>query len=392
VRLSGTFAKALIVSAVLAGCVKSDERNAPPPRPEWVGGMGDEERGRLDSRTGKWSCRGKRASSAVRFCGSPVGAEPDTSSFAINVRIAGENDFVAVPVPAPLMGEDYLASFGEVPCESTIEYYFSAQTTNGIDVTDPPLAPFEFYTAIVADNEDVEFADNAETDMGWTVGAPSDTATTGVWVRIDPIGTDAQPEDDSSKDGTLAWITGQGTAGGITGENDVDDGATTLTSPRLDALAEQGIAFVSYARWYSNDQGSAARQDTFFIEISNDDGESWETIEALNQNPNAWVRKSFRIDDYVVPTSEIRMRFIASDRGSGSIVEAGVDDVSLSFFNCESSLCAGDCDASGTVDFNDLVSMLFVFGTNSAACDADGSGTVDFNDLVSALFVFGPCE
>jgi len=156
--------------------------------------------------------------------------------------------------------------------------------------------------------------------------------------------------------------------------------------------AEQGIAFVSYARWYSNDQGSAARQDTFFIEISNDDGESWETIEALNQNPNAWVRKSFRIDDYVVPTSEIRMRFIASDRGSGSIVEAGVDDVSLSFFNCESSLCAGDCDASGTVDFNDLVSMLFVFGTNSAACDADGSGTVDFNDLVSALFVFGPCE
>jgi len=55
-------------------------------------------------------------------------------------------------------------------------------------------------------------------------------------------------------------------------------------------------------------------------------------------------------------------------------------------------LCAGDCNDSGAVDFNDLVSMLFEFGNDDAgACDADGSGTVDFNDLVTALFAFGPC-
>ncbi|MEQ9616696.1 MAG: hypothetical protein RLN60_01535, partial [Phycisphaerales bacterium] len=50
------------------------------------------------------------------------------------------------------------------------------------------------------------------------------------------------------------------------------------------------------------------------------------------------------------------------------------------------SVCAGDCDGSGTVDFNDLVSMLFEFGPVGAAvaCDADDSGTVDFNDLVTA--------
>jgi len=56
------------------------------------------------------------------------------------------------------------------------------------------------------------------------------------------------------------------------------------------------------------------------------------------------------------------------------------------------ALCLGDCDASGTVDFNDLVSMLFLFGTDPGdACDADESGGVDFNDLVTALFLFGPC-
>jgi len=57
------------------------------------------------------------------------------------------------------------------------------------------------------------------------------------------------------------------------------------------------------------------------------------------------------------------------------------------------SACAGDCDDSGAVDFNDLVAMLFEFGGApvNEACDADASGGVDFNDLVSALFLFGPC-
>ncbi|CAE7209229.1 phrB [Symbiodinium necroappetens] len=57
------------------------------------------------------------------------------------------------------------------------------------------------------------------------------------------------------------------------------------------------------------------------------------------------------------------------------------------------AVCVGDCDGSGEVDFNDLVAMLFEFGSEPVvpACDADGSGGVDFNDLVSALFVFGGC-
>ncbi|CAE7229328.1 bsn, partial [Symbiodinium necroappetens] len=35
-------------------------------------------------------------------------------------------------------------------------------------------------------------------------------------------------------------------------------------------------------------------------------------------------------------------------------------------------VCDGDCDGSGVVDFNDLVSMLFEFGPGTGACDADG--------------------
>ena len=56
-------------------------------------------------------------------------------------------------------------------------------------------------------------------------------------------------------------------------------------------------------------------------------------------------------------------------------------------------VCLGDCDASMTVNFADLVAMLFEFGTpgSVAGCDADESGMVNFSDLVSTLFNFGPC-
>jgi len=58
-------------------------------------------------------------------------------------------------------------------------------------------------------------------------------------------------------------------------------------------------------------------------------------------------------------------------------------------------LCVGDCDGNGTVDFSDLVAMLFEFGqpAPAEACNADlsGDGLVNFSDLVATLFLFGPC-
>ncbi|MEQ9616771.1 MAG: right-handed parallel beta-helix repeat-containing protein [Phycisphaerales bacterium] len=54
--------------------------------------------------------------------------------------------------------------------------------------------------------------------------------------------------------------------------------------------------------------------------------------------------------------------------------------------------CPGDCNVDGVVGFDDLVAILFEFGSESInGCDADGSGTIGFGDLIAALFVFGPC-
>jgi len=54
--------------------------------------------------------------------------------------------------------------------------------------------------------------------------------------------------------------------------------------------------------------------------------------------------------------------------------------------------CTGDCDSSGSVDFNDLVCELFRFGEPSFIADCDGTEFVDFNDLVCTLFAFGECD
>ena len=59
-----------------------------------------------------------------------------------------------------------------------------------------------------------------------------------------------------------------------------------------------------------------------------------------------------------------------------------------------------DLDGNGTMETKELAKLLTTLGGDEAAdhldaalttLDADGSGTINFNDLVSALFLFGPC-
>ncbi|MEQ9617315.1 MAG: CehA/McbA family metallohydrolase [Phycisphaerales bacterium] len=53
--------------------------------------------------------------------------------------------------------------------------------------------------------------------------------------------------------------------------------------------------------------------------------------------------------------------------------------------------CLADCNFDLTVDFSDLICIIFAFGQTDSIADVDQNGTVDFNDLLAALFQFGPC-
>ncbi|MGD2016521.1 MAG: M14 family zinc carboxypeptidase [Planctomycetota bacterium] len=167
-------------------------------------------------------------------------------------------------------------------------------------------------------------------DEGWTVGSPNN-ASTGEWTRDDPIGTAAQPENDHTPaPGTRCWFTGQGSVGGSLGQNDVDGGSTTLVSPVFD-LAGASSATLAYARWYSNDTGASPGADVFEVDLSDDGGATWTSAEVVGPTgagtTGGWVEVELDIGAFVALTDQVRVRFIASDLGSGSIVEAALDDV-----------------------------------------------------------------
>ena len=175
----------------------------------------------------------------------------------------------------------------------------------------------------------------AGSDEGWSVGSPNN-ASTGNWVRVNPRGTNAQPEDDHTPNpGTTCWVTGQGSVGGSDGENDVDGGRTTLLSPIFD-LDGRIAPRIRYWRWYSNDVGSSPNEDTLAIDLSNNGGSSWSSVEVIGpdgpQTSGGWFEYVFEVESVLPLTSQMRLRVIASDLGSGSIVEAALDDVAVTYF------------------------------------------------------------
>ena len=297
---------------------------------------------------------------------------------------AGSAPFTPTPMTAQ-GGDAYGADLPAAPCGETVAYYFSADTLSGQTFTFPSAGSGNPLTALAQETTLVVF-DDMETDTGWSVGAPGDTATTGVWERADPEGTDAQPENDHTPGGTDCWITGAD-AGSSLGSFDIDAGVTTLTSPALDASDPD--AQIAYRRWYSNDRGASPGTDAMVVEISDDDGATWTELEIVTENANAWVERRFEVGDVVTPSASVRLRFKASDLGDGSIVEAGVDDLRVETVGCPGS--AADLNGDGTVDFSDVNLFTSAFGNQDPIADINNDGEVDFADvnLFTTLFAEG---
>src|SRR5690606_20424938 len=117
-------------------------------------------------------------------------------------------------------------------CDDVVEYYFSAQGQVVGELRLPSDGATAPYTSLVGE-QTIAADDAMETEGWWTVGAPGDTAVTGIWNRMDPEATTAQPGDDHTAAGTMCWVT-DGRAGTTLGSYDVDGGATTLISPVYD--------------------------------------------------------------------------------------------------------------------------------------------------------------
>ena len=282
----------------------------------------------------------------------------------------------------------YEATLPALDCGSNIDFYFTAEeAVNGV-YSDPRGAPADTYSAFPLTETIVIFEDDFETDQGWSVYAGADT---GDWERADPqevnsYGTITQPGNDHSPSGTHCYVTGP-LAGSSAGTYDVDGGPTRLTSPVFDF---EGLdPLVSYWRWYHI---STQWNDELVVEVSNNGGSSWVTVESID-NRETWTYVQWRVSDYVTPTSEVQIRFIADDSPNDSLVEALIDDFSVIALVCEEDECFGDLDGDNDIDLADLSQLLAHYGTTSGAVyedgDLDEDGDVDLSDLSALLAVYG---
>jgi hypothetical protein len=161
---------------------------------------------------------------------------------------------------------------------------------------------------------------------GFAVVAPNN-ATTGNWAWGAPEDTGTQPG--FCAEGTRCWITGLAATLSNGDNNDVDGGDTTLLSGTY-SLAGLVDPVFEYWRWYTNDQGASPGEDNAYVEISADGGSTWAQLEHLaGGTPLAWVRPRIPLPGTVPKTATTRFRYSVSDRGSGSLVEAGFDDLTI---------------------------------------------------------------
>lgn len=251
---------------------------------------------------------------------APVGAL-DESSVTLHYSIDG-----ATYTPLVLSkssGALYAGAIPKMSAGTIVSYYASGKTTLGdMNESPSPDAPLQFLVGFRQ-----EYFDNFETDKNWTT---RDSAASGKWERGEPQGTwfpgadgfFVQQDTDRSASGTFCYITGNMNTS-TPSVDDVDNGETILTSPKLD-FSNMRDPYIRFWNYYSNNLGQNPGSATWLAEISAD-GKNWMEVISTQQATDGWQPALFRVKDYITPSSGVQMRFIASDT-IGSLVEAALDD------------------------------------------------------------------
>ena len=173
------------------------------------------------------------------------------------------------------------------------------------------------------------WSDTFETATGWTVNPnATDTATTGAWERANPADTTSSGAKQlgTTVSGSFDLVTG-GAAGTGAGDFDVDGGTTSIRSAAI-ALPASGTLTLSLA-WYLAHGSNASSADFFRVSIVHSGGTTavFTRTGAAADLDAVWAVASASLNPYA--GQSVRILIEAADASGASLVEAAVDDVTI---------------------------------------------------------------
>jgi Zn-dependent metalloprotease len=174
------------------------------------------------------------------------------------------------------------------------------------------------------------YSDTFESATGWTTNPNgTDTATTGAWERGDPEGTSSGGvtlQLGTTVSGTNDLVTAR-LAGASAGVNDVDGGTTSIQSPTI-TLPATGTLTLTFS-WYLAHLNNATSADFFraSVVVGSTPTVVFSQAGAAANRAGAWASASVNLSGFAGQT--IRIRFEAADASTASLIEAGVDNVTI---------------------------------------------------------------
>jgi glucose/arabinose dehydrogenase len=268
---------------------------------------------------------------------SSVDVRPLTSVVRIESNLPNAQltlDGAPITAPFSFTGvEGVIRTLGAVtPQTSGGTTYDFVSWSDGGQATHEIVTPNEdttFTALFQPGSTSVVFTDNFEAASGWTLTSGANTATTGRWERGDPqptsSGSVSLQQANCEGASVNCLITGL-TAGAAAGTNDVDGGLTSIQSPAI-TLPASGTITLTF-RFYFAHLNNATSADFFRVRVVGTNGTPqtvWARGGTASNVAGAWTTRTANLSAYAGQT--IRLRFEAADMGSGSLIEAGVDNV-----------------------------------------------------------------
>ena len=309
-------------------------------------------------------------------------ATGDLEPGSAELQVASSAGCTTIPL-LNMGGGAFRADFPASACGEELRWSISARSTNGITWQSPEGAPRSTHQSFSGQSVVEVFSDDGETDQGWILGEPEDTAVRGTWERSEPPGGRAAPTIDHSEVGTLCFHTSS--------TDDVDGGRTGLVTPRIDLSATENPR-IDYWRWFSSRLSLLTNNERMRVEITGDDGANWTLVETVGTNNLesllGWFQHGFFVRDLLEPTAEIRMRLRARDLDNEDLIEAALDDFRVLDVRCDCGQTTNVCSTSP----NSAGSGALISGTGSTSVAAASFG-LEVSGATpggTGLFFYGP--